>query len=507
MTSRSALWLLIVVSIVLIASNVNKRGLDVDELFSHSAASGHIFWAPAPCFEEAYFTSDCIREASSLKKGLESNASLDRTNGWIYVTGLYGWMKMFGYSQVAARSFSLLFYFLSAWMTWLLATVLFKDKLTSRIAVALFLTSPILLSLGWVTRSYSLAVFCGLAATYVLLKMLEDEGRFLPKAALYIALAATGIFAHYNMAFFIGMHGLLVLLTLGFNWKGLIKYAMVVGGAFVPFAVWFLPLKKYQVMMEMGSTANHWAEAVKNGTVPDVLQEGVLTEPSAYWVLINWIRSLGGYVNIDLLVLESAAGPSVSLIALLLLIIPVWLILKFAFEGSKQYPVIHFFWMAPVIWLLFATLSSVSGGQTVAFFQRYTLFFIPFMLILFANGIRRSFGQGEKNWVTIAGISLCIIASILTTIPKYVDDLPGSYSSKSNIYEEAAEAVENTTKPGDEVIFSNRKGAFMTSLFLAEGNGYRLKLAERDVQDSLQITVISSGTVTRIVDLETTAYE
>lgn len=511
MTSRSAIGLLVGISVILVFLNVDKRGLDVDELFSHSAAAGHIFWAPAPCFEEAEFTTDCIRDASSLTKGLEANATLDRTNSWIHVSGLFVWMKVFGYSQVAARSFSLLFYFLSAWLTGLFALNLFKDKLTARIAAGLFLLSPIAITLGWVTRGYSMAVFFGLLATYTLLKILEEPeaplSRFIKLGVLYVLAASIGIFAHYNLAAFIGFHGLLVLLKFGFKWKELFKHAFLIGSAYIPFAIWFLPLKKYQVMLEMGSTADHWAEAVKNGTVPDVLQEGVLTEPSAYWVLLNWIRSIAGYLNMDLLVIEAAFSPAITMVAAILVVLPLWMIFKYLRKASGTDPMIHFFWMAPIIWLLLATFSSVTGGQTVAFFQRYTIFYIPFTLVLFAYAMAEMSRAEKKNWLAISGIAICLLVSVITAVPKYVDDLPGSYTSKINVYEYAAETIAANSKAGDLVIFSNRKGAFMTNLFMRSDNGLRLSLAQDQVEDRLLITVVSGEKITTVVDLETGKYE
>ncbi len=116
----------------------------------------------------------------------------------LYVVLLSGWASVFGYSELALRSFSLIFLLLALIMIYALTRELFGDP-TALLALALAAFSPVVLLYGSSVRYYSLVALLTLLAAYCLVLYLKRNhwlylvGYILAATALLYSLYAAAV--------------------------------------------------------------------------------------------------------------------------------------------------------------------------------------------------------------------------------------------------------------------------------------------------------------------------
>lgn len=119
----------------------------------------------------------------------------------VYYMILKIWMAAFGSSEIALRSMSVVFYGLFILTAGILLRKMFGAK-TAVMIVPFLVLSPFLIRYGFEIRMYSLASFIGVAATYLLVRALDEP---LKKRRLFLFLAYTltitiGVYTLYLLA-------------------------------------------------------------------------------------------------------------------------------------------------------------------------------------------------------------------------------------------------------------------------------------------------------------------
>ncbi len=111
----------------------------------------------------------------------------------LYYLILHFWMKIFGSSEIALRSLSLIFYWATLYVAYLFLVNIMK--LTGKKAILyllLFLVNPLLTYYAFEARTYSLLAFLATLSFYALYK--KDN-------RLYFAATILGLYTHYFMLF------------------------------------------------------------------------------------------------------------------------------------------------------------------------------------------------------------------------------------------------------------------------------------------------------------------
>ena len=152
-----------------------------------------------------------------------------------YFFFLHFWIKFFGSSEVALRSLSLLAFFATWYMFYLVLNEVLKIKgwkLWS--LMILFGANPLLNYYAFEARMYTLFAFFSLLSTYFFLKK---------KSRAYLITTILGLYTHYFMIFVVGVQFLSLFLTKlfhkqeRFSW---IKLMALCGLVFVPWLLYFL---------------------------------------------------------------------------------------------------------------------------------------------------------------------------------------------------------------------------------------------------------------------------
>lgn len=119
----------------------------------------------------------------------------------LYYLLLKGWASVFGWSELALRTLSVLAMGGAAFLAGMLAKRLFGARI-ALVAMIFVVLSPFLLRYGFEIRMYSIGSLVGIAATYVLILALDsrDRARRLWLYAIYAALVAIGMYTLYYTA-------------------------------------------------------------------------------------------------------------------------------------------------------------------------------------------------------------------------------------------------------------------------------------------------------------------
>lgn len=115
------------------------------------------------------------------------------------------WIFVFGSSEVAMRSLSLIFYVISIYVFYLFLTKILKIKtIWKYLYLTLFLFNPMLNYFAFEARTYSLLFLVSLSSFYFLLRK---------KYTPYLITLGIGLYSHYFMFFIIVCQALYILFT------------------------------------------------------------------------------------------------------------------------------------------------------------------------------------------------------------------------------------------------------------------------------------------------------
>lgn len=140
----------------------------------------------------------------------------------LYYLALKGWTDIFGYSEVALRSLSVLFGTLTVIFVYKVADLISKKKkIVFPLASALFLaTSPLHIYYSQEARMYAMAGFLGVAAIYYFLKTIKGKEKY-TDWILFCLFYTSLIFTDYVPAFLYPVFPLYALLKKkGRGWWG-----------------------------------------------------------------------------------------------------------------------------------------------------------------------------------------------------------------------------------------------------------------------------------------------
>ena len=187
-------------------------------------------------FDEAY----SIMLAKQSIGQLLHLTSLD-THPPLYYLLLKGWASLFGWSEFALRSLSVLA--LGGAVAFAGLTVRRMFNARAALMILPFVAfAPFLLRYGFEVRMYALASFIGIAATYVLISALEtkDKDKKWKMFSLYSVLLALGVYTLYYIAVLWIAHVVWLFWRTRGDKQPLFKqpWALAIGGAAVLFLPW-----------------------------------------------------------------------------------------------------------------------------------------------------------------------------------------------------------------------------------------------------------------------------
>jgi len=291
-----------------------------------------------------------VQVAQGSIRDIISNRASTGIHPPLYFSLMHFWMKIFGSSEIAVRSFSAIFGILCVYMIYKLASKCF-DKGTGLIASLLFGLSPFYIYYAQEARMYPLVTFLMLLSLYYLSSDIKDNKNLIKLSIVNIL----ALYTHVYTAFLILAENIFVLLTNLRNRKVLKKWIIFQFIILIAFSPWIYVI-------------------VKNRT-PEVYQGA---QRLTLKVLAN------SFLEVNL-----GAARSIFLRYNLLYYIGAFLIILFIigllppYENKKGISLILIYLFVPIF-----TIIIFSLGKSF-FSSRYISPFVPGYLMIVARGIKK----------------------------------------------------------------------------------------------------------------------
>lgn len=457
MSRSSRFWLLAIlcVATLLRFGGVGKRELWFDERITAGVVTGAALTDPirnGSTFTAADFWSGATPQAV-----LDASIRADAGNGVLYSLLLHGWMRLAGASAGTLRVPSALFGVLAVGLLYLVARRRLSET-GALLAAGVAAVHPFLVRYSQEARSYSLATFLGLAATYFFLRIVEkDPERPLRHAWVGYGFAAgAAMLSHYLSVYVLLAHAgwaVLFLRDRG-RWTRYLMAAVLAGLVALP---WLL-------------TGGREGTGLMRSLDEAYRQRAVQVAPGEEWALPVTPRNVAaGWAQMGLALggnrLQTAGLRLTVLLPLLgvalLAAAAGWRLLAAADRGTA-WLILLLAVAAPA----FALLLAVRSGHMISFSAQYACFGVPYAALLLGVGLegllQRHEKRGQVAWrrLLLAVLGLTWLGSLQTV----VRDLPGQ--RPPDPYAVVVGRLSEQIRPGDRVVYPSWAVARLCNLHL-----------------------------------------
>ena len=472
-----------------------------------------VFFVPG----KKYFTPKEFWKEKSLADYIEANIRSDIGNSPVYYVMLWVWLKIFGFSDFAARFPSVIFSTMVVGMVFVFVKRHFKSESLALLSAFITAIEPFFVAYSHQARNYSMSFFLTLLATHLFLLIVQgvrgSEGYRPPDWKLYFwygLVFVLSLLSHYLTITVFLCHALYALFFLRplKTWIPLVATAAVGVGVV---SLWFIfgggkytfQTLAYQAKLygELAQThpydnpfaiilpatpknlaiksAPLWADLliISNGLGQiDVL--GIRNMALAFGFGLGAAFVLRRYLNAT----QPAFGLVIAFGLLLVAGMPFYTTLKLQYIVLAAFPAFayllflfiknnfvksqnHLLWFMAILAIvptLFLVVMSFKNNHTYGLTQRYSGFSFPYSIIFVAM-ILRQFWQIPPSVKLILGAVLAIqtyfIVSLLLRIygdrdPKY------TYFATPrgpNPYQLTAERIKENYAPGDTILYPSMK--------------------------------------------------
>ncbi len=433
---------------------LGAHGLWCDEFVSLSSATGGTLVTPISPGTPTFTSADFWRE-DTLGGLSRAVARQDVGNGVLHAVALHYWVAAFGTSDVAVRTLSVLAGIGVVLLTWSLARSLLTEDV-ALLAAALAALHPMLVRYSRETRAYALAMLLALAATCLFVRLwrvaADSRPSRLPARGLaYGLFVGAALLAHYLVAAIFAGHALFALLRVreARVWKSLA-------------AGWALAAVMVAAWMGAGGAEGLRVGAVTNQRLREQAEPS--TRRARPLTVGNVGRGLAGvaaqWAGIDV---ERHPNPSPARLALTLI---AGGLVALAFVDRREAG-------APALLLAILSVAgaaqaaawAVSVGHTAPLNPRYTIFSVPYLLVLMAEGLSAGGSQrGIRRALPVVAGAVLAVAWMGSLRDVWAD---APLSRPPNPHAESAARLDERLQPGDEVVHGDWQSARLWALYLA----------------------------------------
>ncbi len=518
-------YILIFILVLAFALRIYKSGtyaLFLDEKYTLVISQGivmeganqkDVFFVPG----KKYFTPKEFWKPKSLADYIEANIRSDIGNSPVYYCVLWLWLKLFGFSDFAARFPSVIFSTMIVGLVFVFVKRHFKSESLALLSAFVTAIEPFFVAYSHQARNYSMSFFLTLLATHLFLLIMEryrnGENTSTPGWKLYFwygLVFVLSLLSHYLTITVFLCHALYALFFLRplQRWVpliitaaagvGIVSLWFIFGGGKYTFQTLAYQAKLYGELAQTHPYDNPFAIIL-----PATLTN-VAVKSSPLWAdLLMISNGLGqldflGIRNMALaLVLGMGAAfvlhrylkvpsPSFGLVAtyglLLVAGMPFYTTLKLQYIVLSAFPSFayllylflknnfvksqnHLLWFMAILAIvptLFLVAMSFKNNHTYGLTQRYSGFSFPYSIIFVAM-ILRQFWQLPQNIKMVLGTVLAIQAYFITSLlVRIYQDRDPKYTYFTtprgpNPYILTAEKIKANYAPGDTILYPSVK--------------------------------------------------
>ena len=401
---------------------------------------------------DSTFTQQDLREHRTFNNVVSATIA-DSGNAAAYNVMLFWWAGLFGDSNFALRSLSVVFGVLTVFLGYYFCRQLFNER-TANIAAALLSFHPVLVEYGQLARAYIPAAFLILLATYSIYQVSVAKRHTWLHIPLYVLVLNLSLLSHYVTLYVFLSHVLLVAIFHSHR-KALIQYSIMAIIGFGLFSVWLFN-GGWQGKKPMNIERQMWQLNLPvNGEMADNVSNA---SDLAVDTASNYLTIFGVHVE----------DPSRIVLQVLLFAMPA-VALFFVFRKvrkSEYFRPVMFVTFPLIMYLIFVVVMALRSGHSIPFDIRYAIFVIPFACMLLAFGIDRMMEYNKTmravGFAEMGILSAVMIAGLYPALANRTEKEVVNY----NQYREAASFAQRAAAENDTLVFNDRNDAILVNLYL-----------------------------------------
>lgn len=456
---------IILLALVIRILSINPFGLWFDEQCSMRGALG--FYSSIPLAEASIsseiFTAKYYHDQTRLQSVIPATMQTDRSNGIIHNLFSFAWIQVFGRSDLAVRSSSVLFNMIGLIVLMIGSNILF-GRSTALLAGLLFSVHPAVVRYAIEFRPYSLVIVGVLLSTITIYKIVERAQKNQTNSGLvllYLAFFIGTFFSHYLSAYVFLGHAIFCLLYL----REKKTWALLLSSVFIFIILFYfwLQLGAAEALSVLKEHSELWARRqIEQGgfTFKLLLEEIKLVLPKIFGLnSFTGPMSSGSKINSIFEVLKLLG--SLSLTAILVHFYMKKLKLK-----SKM--AVHLCLSIILSCFVYSIFSSVQSRHFLPFIDRYILFSIVIGMLLFSHFIISFLEQSSSVlWQRVA--IFCFLAQVLLGFGKVASEARNNKSyiwANKNIFIPAAVEISIYDPDQYDLILPSKNIANLLNVYL-----------------------------------------
>ncbi len=387
-----------------------------------SLYSGLALWRPSFWTDEAATLSAVRRSLLDLVSML---GSIDAVHG-VYYFLMFGWVRLFGFSEVAMRLPSLIAVSLSAFLMVELGRKLHNVRFGA-VAAFLLVVMPRTQYVATDARSYALTVLGAVSATYLLIWIRENPRP--ARWALYAVIGAVSVGLSFYLVLLFVAHAITLMLDdkLRPSWRGLLAASL---GWVVPALFIGIAASKQQFQIS-------W--------IPPVAPSFVFE-----FSFLQFFAD-GYFVSDGRVAPEPTPGESFSMTALAILF---W---TAAAAGLFLWRRNRFMVQLALPWLLVPATVVIGGSLLTGgnyYLPRYLTFELPALALLAAAAPATFLFSSRGVRTAKTAVVLGTLTSLILALPSYVGQRTQFGRDRQDDFRFIAESVENMSRPDAAFVVS-----------------------------------------------------
>lgn len=400
------------------------------------------------------FTPKDFWQPKTIAELLDANARGDTSgNATVHLISMNIFGKLFGHSDFALRSVSVLFNLLTILFIFLIGKNILKSNYIALLAAFLASFEPFYIVYSQQARFYTTCICFSTIASYYFLQIMLYAKVGKRTYIAYILAILLSIFSNYLTCTVLFAHGLFWLFT-DRTWDKLKNLSICYAIMFVPFGLWMTIGPGQYALLYIKDATNLYKNILNN--------PALAASYAGFIDLASWSNLLKRGVSIvdDYFIftngLYEKVGTKLGLVALVLLLITMTLTLLYkATKGEIKL----FIFSGLVIFIpfIFSLLSAYNAGVMTGFYFRYTSFGLPFVAILVAWFVTKAYERNKVFSAVLVFIMLGQSYNFARILVHFYRDAPQKYSAShdriANPYYTIAQTIVKTYADGDTILY------------------------------------------------------
>lgn len=403
------------------------------------------------------FTPKDFWQPKTITELLDANARGDTSgNATVHLIAMNIVGKLFGHSDFALRSVSVLFNLLTILFIFLIGKNILKSNLIGLFAAFLATTEPFFIIFSQQARFYTTCIcFSTIASYYFLQLMLYPKVGKRTYIAYTLAIILC-IFSNYLNFTILLCHGIFWCIY-DRTWDKLKKLSSCYICMLIPLGLWMTKGPGQYALLYIKDATNLYKNILNNPALA-ASYKGFIDLASWGNLFKRGISILDDYFIFTNGIYETL-GYKIGFVALVvLLILMTWILLRKTTKEQGGF----FIFSGLVIFIpfIFSLLSAYQAGVMTGFYFRYTSFGLPFVSILVAWFVMKAYQTNKV--VSLVLVALMIVQSYNFTriLTHFYRDDPQKYTAShhriANPYDSVAQKIMQTYTEGDTIVYPSR---------------------------------------------------